>query len=77
MPENVIQGMDLNVPEPILQKWQGIVDLMAELVGVPAGLVMRIAENDIEVFVSSKTEENPYKPGDKEHLLDLGYIAKG
>ena len=50
---------------------------MAELVGVPAGLVMRIAEDNIEVFVSSQTDGNPYKPGDKENTCsDRDYIAK-
>ncbi|MDD5647262.1 MAG: hypothetical protein PHW86_08835, partial [Candidatus Bipolaricaulis sp.] len=44
--------------------WQGIVDLMAEICGVPAGLVMRITGNDIEVFVSSRTQGNPYRVGD-------------
>jgi hypothetical protein len=71
-----IDVSEIGVPEPILEKWQGIVDLMAELVGVPAGLVMRIAENDIEVFVSSETAGNPYKPGDREHLLGSGLYCE-
>jgi hypothetical protein len=67
---------DIKVPEPVLEKWQGIVDLVAELVGVPAGLVMRIAQEEIEVFVSSHTTGNPYKPGDKEHLAGSGLYCE-
>ena len=48
------------IPDPILEKWQKIVNLMAELLGVPAGLIMRILGEDIHVFVSSATQGNPY-----------------
>jgi GAF domain-containing protein len=76
VPDQEIDVSGLEVPAPILEKWQGIVDLMAELIGVPAALVMRIAQEDIEVFVSSRTEENPYKPGDKEHLIGSGLYCE-
>lgn len=76
MSDKEIGGSEIRVPEPILSKWQGIVDLMAELVGVPAGLIMRIDRDDIEVLVSSATEGNPYKPGDKEHLLGSGLYCE-
>lgn len=76
MSDKEIDVSDIEVPEPVVEKWQGIVDLMAELVGVPAALVMRIAQDDIEVFVSSKSEGNPYKPGDKEHLLGSGLYCE-
>jgi len=56
--------------------WQRIVDLMAEILGVPAGLVMRATGEDIEVFVSSHTEGNPYHVGDKEHLLGSGLYCE-
>jgi predicted signal transduction protein with EAL and GGDEF domain len=56
------------VPEELLQEWQGIVDLTTRIMNVSAGLIMRINEDDIEVFVSSHNDKNPYKVGDKEHL---------
>ncbi|MDD5265483.1 MAG: GAF domain-containing protein [Candidatus Bipolaricaulis sp.] len=56
--------------------WQGIVDLMAEICGVPAGLVMRITGNDIEVFVSSRTQGNPYRVGDRERLVGSGLYCE-
>jgi len=66
----------LAVPDSFLEKWQSIVDLMAKLVGVPAGRIMRIVGQDIEVFVSSQSHGNPYKPGDKEHLLGSGLYCE-
>jgi transcriptional regulator with GAF, ATPase, and Fis domain len=66
----------LDVPEDILEKWQSIVDIMAHLLGVPAGLIMRITGPDIEVFVSSRSGGNPYHPGDREHLLGSGLYCE-
>ena len=49
---------------------------MAELIGIPAALIMRLVESDIEVFVSSKSEGNPYIPGDHEHFLESGLYCE-
>lgn len=57
-----------DVPSNIQQKWQRIVNLMAKIVGVPAGLIMKVDPPQIEVFLSSKTKGNPYK---KEERADL------
>lgn len=62
----------LHVDPETIAIWQKIVDLMAEICGVPAGLIMRITGEDIEVFVLSRTEGNPYDVGDREHLLGSG-----
>ncbi|RLD67347.1 MAG: hypothetical protein DRI95_04970 [Bacteroidetes bacterium] len=45
---------------PCNAKWQVTVNLLAKYLNVPAGLIMRITEREIEVFVASKTEGNPY-----------------
>jgi len=57
-----------DIPEKFLAKWQRIVDLMARTVGVPAGLIMRVDPPQIEVFISSATEGNPYKQGERADL---------
>ena len=75
MKENT-QPPQLEIPEDTLLKWQNIIDIMAELIGVPAALIMRLVESDIEVFVSSASEGNPYKPGDHEHFLGSGLYCE-
>ena len=37
---------------------------------------MRVADPDIEVFVSSQTEDNPYTPGDRERLEGSGLYCE-
>jgi len=37
---------------------------------------MRIIDSDITVFIASKTDKNPYKPGAKEHLKDSGLYCE-
>ena len=64
------------IPDTILEKWQEIVNLMAEMLDVPAGLIMRILGDEIHVFVSSKTEGNPYHPGDCEHFWGSGLYCE-
>ena len=68
--------MERSVPEGLLQEWQSIVDLLARIMNVPAALIMRVTEDDIEVFVSSHTEKNPYKVGDKEYLQGSGLYCE-
>jgi PAS domain S-box-containing protein len=57
-----------NIPDEVIVKWQRIVDLMAKTVGVPAGLIMKVDPPQIEVFISSATEGNPYKHGERADL---------
>ena len=51
------------VPSEIVNKWQGIVDLLAEIMQVPAALVMQVEPPNIKVCVSSKSAHNPYEEG--------------
>jgi len=64
------------IPDPILEKWQKIVNLMAEMLDVPARLIMRILGDEIHVFVSSSTAGNPYHPGDSEHFWGSGLYCE-
>lgn len=69
-------NITIDVPDEIIQKWQNIVDLMAELIDAPAGLIMRLDKSDIEVFVSSHTQDNPYHPGDRELFNKSGLYCE-
>ncbi len=51
-------------------------DILAEIIPVPAALVMRIRDEDIEVFLSSRSSGNPYHPGDRETLLGSGLYCE-
>jgi transcriptional regulator with GAF, ATPase, and Fis domain len=63
------------VPPEIIQKWQEIVNLTAEIMHVPSALIMRIEPPDIKVFVSSETNANPYERGELA-CLDTGLYCE-
>jgi len=63
-------------PEDILAAWQRSVDLIVRLTGARVGLIMRIIGEEIEVFVSSTTEGNPYAVGDRERLIGSGLYCE-
>src|SRR5258708_23706236 len=52
----------VQVPSEIVEKWQEIVDLLAEIMEVPSALIMRVEPPNIEVFVSSERKGNAYHP---------------
>ena len=51
------------IPDKIKQKWQHIIDTLANLLHVPSSLIMKIEENEIKVFLKGNIEGNPYKEG--------------
>jgi len=66
----------LDIPEGTQEKWQNIIDIMARIINVPAGLIMRIVDRDIRVFLSSRTVNNPYKKGAGERLENSGLYCE-
>ena len=63
------------IPLRLQKKWQNILDLIAEILKVPSGLIMKMDRDKIEVFLSSNTPNNPYKKGDHE-ILGLGLYCE-
>ncbi len=53
-----------DIPKHITNQWQSILNLMAEILNVPAGLIMKLHSNKIEVFAKSINDSNPYKSGE-------------
>src|SRR4051812_48965892 len=51
----------IQVPSQVTQKWQEIVDLVAEVCHVPSALIMKVEPPNIQVFVRSESEGNPYE----------------
>lgn len=59
------------IPQSFISKWQDIVDLVAKIIGIPAALIMKVENDFMEVFISSKSANNPYQVGQKEHWNGL------
>ncbi|MGB9365941.1 MAG: GAF domain-containing protein [Xanthobacteraceae bacterium] len=65
----------MQVPAEIMRKWQGIVDLLADIVRVPSALIMRVEPPNIKVLVASESKGNPYEP-DEEASLNTGLYCE-
>ncbi|MEK6214790.1 MAG: hypothetical protein N2B00_11925, partial [Vibrio fluvialis] len=53
----------LTVPQDMLSGWQTIVNLLADILHVPAALIMRIHDEEIEVFCANNNVRQPYHSG--------------
>lgn len=70
--ESVVSTIGFNdLPPALTARWQGTANLLADLLDVPVALVMKTENDFMEVAVSSHTEDNPYRPGDREHWEGL------
>lgn len=63
---NVIE--DIEIEDDIIDEWQNILNIIADLLNVPAALIMRVHNNTIEVFLKSENSENVYKKGEEANL---------
>ena len=70
------QTFHFEISEDTLNKWQNIVNIIAELLAIPAALIMRLDKADIEIFVASQTAGNPYHAGDHEELIGSGLYCE-
>ena len=73
MPDSAIE---FEIPDDILENWQEIANCLAEIIQIPAALIMRYTDPYIEVFVSSQSKGNPYHPGDRETLFGSGLFCE-
>ncbi len=55
-------------PEPLTDKWNNWLNLIARIVDIPAALVMRLHEESIEVYLHNTSPENPYETGEMARL---------
>ncbi len=60
----------------LLEQWQEVVDLLAEIIDVPSALVMHYKDGNLEVLVASNSEGNPYKSGDSEVMEGSGLYCE-
>jgi hypothetical protein len=65
-----------NLTDKVLKEWQGLLDEMAEIFRVPAGLITRLDGDEIEILLSSETEGNPYSASYKSPFPDSGWFCE-
>ncbi len=65
----------IQVPAQITEKWQEIIDLLAEMLHVPSALIMKVESPNIRVFVRSESEGNPYER-DERACLNTGLYCE-
>lgn len=58
----------IEVPSEFQETQQKILDILAEIMNVPAALIMKVHPRQIEVFVKSSNKKNVYKEGEMAHL---------
>lgn len=50
------------------KKWQELINLISEILEVPASLIMQMTTENMEVFLTSRGSDNPYPPDGKDSL---------
>ena len=65
----------IQVPAQITEKWQEIIDLLAEVLHVPSALIMKVEPPNIRVFARSASEGNPYER-DERACLSTGLYCE-
>jgi two-component system, sensor histidine kinase and response regulator len=63
-----MNDLKTQIPELFLKKWQDTINVMASMFDVPAGLMMRVLPEQIEVLLASETQGNPYEHSEKANL---------
>jgi c-di-GMP phosphodiesterase len=77
-----MENMDANpftrekLTEDVLNEWQNLLNEMAEILGVPAGLITRVDGKEIEILLSSETEGNPYPVACTSQYPDSGWYCE-
>lgn len=64
------------VPNKTRSVWQEIVNILADLLSIPAGLIMQLQGPRIQVFAASESAGNPYHPGDSEVFEGSGLYCE-
>lgn len=60
----------------ILNEWQTLLNVAAEILDVPAGLITRLDGNEIEILLSSESAGNPYTAEYVTHYPDSGWYCE-
>ncbi|MCB4756958.1 MAG: hypothetical protein LHV69_08040 [Elusimicrobia bacterium] len=71
---NMFDGKKLG--KDVLEEWQSLLNVVAEIFCVPAGLITRLSGSEIEIFLSSESKGNPFPAGYKTHFPDSGWYCE-
>ncbi|MGM0438791.1 MAG: PAS domain S-box protein, partial [Bacillota bacterium] len=66
-----VEITDSDKPEisnEMLNKWQYIINIIVDIIGVSAGLLIRITSETMEVVLKSENKDNPYEVGGNDSL---------
>jgi len=70
-----VVSASLKIPEEIQINWKETLDLLADMLGIPSALIMRVHDHEIEVFTKSSNKENIYQLGETASL-DTGLYCE-
>ena len=62
--------------EDVLKEWQNLLNGVAEMLGVPAGLITRVDGKEIEILLSSESKGNPYTAAYTTHYPNSGWYCE-
>lgn len=60
----------------VIGEWQSLINVVADIYKVPAGLITRLDGPEIEIFLSSESKGNPYTAGYKTHYPNSGWYCE-
>ncbi len=72
---NITDDNKPEIDDLMVEKWQKIINLVAEIFNVPAGLIMKITKGSMKVYLKSSNSSNPYKVGE-EGCLGTGLYCE-
>jgi transcriptional regulator with GAF, ATPase, and Fis domain len=58
---DLVNTGEICIPDEIIQKWQEIVDILSDILNVPAALIMQVDPPDIKVLKANISKDNPFK----------------
>lgn len=66
----------IDIPEQMQNDWQNMLDILSNVINVPAALIMRIYDNDIKVFFHPVHPQKTLTLKGRQKNSTKGYIAK-
>jgi len=73
-PKNKKSSKNIIIPSDIADKWQNIVNLLADLEDVKASLILKITSDYIEILFASQNTDDPYETGEKQFISRNSYF---